>query len=102
MSHVYVARVDHSVVSLHDGGNIFEVHGNQTLTCTLPVNLSDPPSPRCKEPGKAYFHPDAESLQLPEVAPDPRLFVIYGDGEAEELVTARTREEILRSARDDP
>lgn len=104
MSSVYTARVDQSILSLHDSDeNVFEVHGNQTLKCTLPVDIGeDTPSPRCRVPGKAYVHPGAEHLQLPSVAPDPRLFVIYGDGEAEELVTARLGDEILRSARHDP
>lgn len=104
VSRVYTARVDQSCLSLCDcDENVFEVHGDQTLGCILAVKLGDDaPSPRCKEPGKAYVHPDADYFQLPGRAPDPRLFAIYGDGEAEELLTTREAHDLLRLAREDP
>ena len=56
-------------------------------------------SPRCKQPFRPFKHPDASFLPLPSEAPKPRLFVVYGDGEAEELLLRSDFEEAMRLAR---
>lgn len=100
---VYVAQVDWDRVKLRDhDANYFEVRGDQTVDMKLSVSMGDDfPSPRCTEPNKPFRHPDASFLPLPEEAPAPRLFVVYGDGEAEELLSARNVNESLRLARQD-
>lgn len=55
-------------------------------------------SPRCEKACTLYPHPDAEFLPLPDSAPPPRLFVVYGDGEAEELLPARVVRDALNLA----
>eukprot|EP00929_Paragymnodinium_shiwhaense_P090406 TRINITY_DN5059_c0_g1_i1.p1 TRINITY_DN5059_c0_g1~~TRINITY_DN5059_c0_g1_i1.p1 ORF type:complete len:1513 (-),score=421.00 TRINITY_DN5059_c0_g1_i1:122-4660(-) len=97
---VYTAHLDEDKISLKDReGNSFDVMGDQTVACKLAVSMGDDfPSPRCVVPGVPYKHPDADFLPVPENAPDPRLFVIYGDGEAEELLLSRDVGELTRLA----
>ncbi|CAJ1347665.1 unnamed protein product [Effrenium voratum] len=101
---VYVAQVDYDRIFLRDDdGNYFEVQGDQSLDFKLSVSMGDDfASPRCVCPQKPFKHPDASFLPLPEEAPPPRLFVVYGDGEAEELLLPRDVEEALRLAKQDP
>lgn len=101
---VYVAQVDYDRVYLRDeSGNYFEVRGDQSVDFKLVVSMGDDfASPRCVLPQMPFKHPDASFLPLPEEAPPPRLFVVYGDGEAEELLLPRDVEETLRLAKQDP
>lgn len=101
---VYLAQVDYDRIYLRDDdGNHFEVKGDQSLDFKLSVSMGDDfASPRCVVPQKPFKHPDASFLPLPEEAPQPRLFVVWGDGEAEELLLRRDYEEAMRLARKDP
>jgi hypothetical protein len=92
-----------NVIKLGDeDGNFYEVHGDQTVDCKLAVSMGDAyQSPRCSKQGLPYRHPHAAFLPLPEDVPDPRLLVVYGDGEAEELLLTRDAEEALRLAKQD-
>lgn len=101
---VYLAQVDYDRIYLRDDdGNHFEVKGDQSLDFKLSVSMGDDfASPRCVVPKRPFKHPDASFLPLPEEAPQPRLFVVYGDGEAEELLLRRDFEEAMRLARKDP
>eukprot|EP00747_Dinoflagellata_sp_TGD_P090639 gnl/TRDRNA2_/TRDRNA2_164771_c3_seq1.p1 gnl/TRDRNA2_/TRDRNA2_164771_c3~~gnl/TRDRNA2_/TRDRNA2_164771_c3_seq1.p1 ORF type:complete len:637 (-),score=114.95 gnl/TRDRNA2_/TRDRNA2_164771_c3_seq1:79-1881(-) len=101
---LYSAHCDGNNIQLADtDGNTFEVTGEQTVAFTLAVSMGDDfLSPRCVKPGQPYKHPDASFLPMPEDAPAPRLFVVYGDGEAEELLVARDVEKALRLADKDP
>jgi len=101
---VCVAEVDYDRVYLRDeSGNYFEVRGDQSVDFKLVVSMGDDfASPRCVHPQMPFKHPDASFLPLPEEAPPPRLFVVYGDGEAEELLLPRDVEETLRLAKQDP
>ncbi|CAK9117780.1 unnamed protein product [Durusdinium trenchii] len=101
---VYMAQVDYDRIYLRDDdGNHFEVKGDQSLDFKLSVSMGDDfASPRCVCPQKPFKHPDASFLPLPEQAPQPRLFIVYGDGEAEELLVRRDFEEAIRLARKDP
>jgi len=98
---VYVAHLDEDSLRMRDpSGNAFEVHGDHTVSFKLAVSMGDDfPSPRCVVAGRPYGHPDAKYLPLPEEAPSPRLFVVAGNGEAEELLPVRSGaapEELLR------
>lgn len=101
---VYLANIEADKICMRDNdGNSFEVRGDQTVDFTLAVSMGDDfMSPRCILPKQPYKHPDASFLPLPEDAPAPRLFVVYGDGEAEELHVPRDVAEALRLARKDP
>eukprot|EP00930_Biecheleria_cincta_P042054 TRINITY_DN28926_c0_g2_i1.p1 TRINITY_DN28926_c0_g2~~TRINITY_DN28926_c0_g2_i1.p1 ORF type:complete len:1643 (+),score=351.39 TRINITY_DN28926_c0_g2_i1:129-5057(+) len=101
---VYVAQVDWDRAKIRDDdGNYFELRGDQTVDFKLSVSMGDDfASPRCTVPNKPFHHPDISFLPLPEEAPTPRLFVVYGDGEAEELISSKNVEELLRLARQDP
>jgi len=101
---VYVAHVDMDRITMRDDdGNVFEINGDQTVDFKLSVSMGDDfASPRCTLPKTPFKHPDASFLPLPEEAPPPRLFIIYGDGEAEELLLTRDVKEALRLARNNP
>lgn len=64
--------------------------------------LPPPASPRCRDAGKAYRWNGTELLKAPEMCHPPRLFVIYGDGEAEELIEADDARRLLAEAEEDP
>eukprot|EP00927_Polykrikos_kofoidii_P077950 TRINITY_DN74830_c0_g1_i1.p1 TRINITY_DN74830_c0_g1~~TRINITY_DN74830_c0_g1_i1.p1 ORF type:complete len:1500 (+),score=349.88 TRINITY_DN74830_c0_g1_i1:71-4570(+) len=97
---VYSARVDKDTLGITDrDGNSFTVHGDQTVRVQLSGSRGDDfASPRCVMPGLPYKHPDAEFLPLPESPLEPLLFVVYGDGEAEEVMPTREAREALRLA----
>jgi hypothetical protein len=100
---VFTAHLDEDRISIRDRSqNLFEVLGDQTVRVKLAVSMGDDfKSPRCTKPGQPYKHPDAEFLPVPERAPEPRLFAVYGDGDAEELLLTRDAHELLRLARAD-
>merc|ERR1719159_1461475 len=97
---MYVARCDQNCIDMTDPeGNYFKLKGDQSLSFTLAVSMGDElESPRCTEPGVPYKHPHVSFLPLPEDVPPPRLLVVYGDGEAEELVLPRDVQEAMRTA----
>jgi len=98
-----VSLTENNINMRDDDGNVFEVRGDQTVDCKLAVSMGDDyKSPRCSLPGKTYKHPHAEFLPLPEDVPEPRLFIVYGDGESEELLLTRDALEALRLAKADP
>lgn len=103
-SGVYVAHLDGDSIQMRDSsGNAFQVRGEQSVGFKLAVSMGDDfPSPRCKVPGQPYGHPDAKYLPLPEQTPPPRLFVVSGSGDAEELLSVREAQEALRLAEGDP
>lgn len=98
-----MAQVDYDRIYLRDDdGNHFEVQGDQSLDFKLSVSMGDDfASPRCTRPRRPFKHPDASFLPLPSQAPQPRLFVVYGDGEGEELLLRSDFEEAMRLARKD-
>jgi hypothetical protein len=53
-------------------------------------------------PGAAYKALNIEEEPAPLDALPPRLFVIYGNGDAEELIEESTALEALRAAKSDP
>lgn len=99
----YVAHLNGDSITVKDQeGNTFEVRGDQTVDATLAVSMGNAiTSPRAKKAGTPYLHPDASFLKVPDDAPEPRLFAVYGDGEAEELLPeARVREALRLSKLD--
>eukprot|EP00930_Biecheleria_cincta_P044938 TRINITY_DN30967_c0_g1_i1.p1 TRINITY_DN30967_c0_g1~~TRINITY_DN30967_c0_g1_i1.p1 ORF type:complete len:1572 (+),score=357.35 TRINITY_DN30967_c0_g1_i1:89-4804(+) len=83
-------------------GDAFVIDGNQKLTTpTLPGGVDAPLSPRCIKGNKAYCLP-VEDATLPEPVPPPRLFVVHGNGDAEEVLPAARAHELLQAAQDDP
>jgi hypothetical protein len=101
---MYTAICTENIIKLLDeDGNSFEVRGDQSVDCKLAVSMGDDyHSPRCNKPNTAFRHPHAPFLPLPEDVPEPRLFVVYGDGEAEELLLTRDAQEAIRLAKLDP
>jgi len=100
---VFTAHLDEDRISIRDKAqNLFEVFGDQTVKVKLSVSMGDDfASPRCTKPGQPYKHPDADFLPIPERAPEPRLFAVYGDGDAEELLLTRDAHEIISLAKAD-
>jgi len=95
--------IDGCIRMSDEDGNSFEISRDQSVDCKLAVSMGDEyKSPRCHKPNTPYLHPHASFLPLPEEVPDPRLFVVYGDGEAEELMITRDAEEAIRLAKLDP
>lgn len=95
-------------------GILFEIRGDQTLEVTggdIPVSgnvargmdmVAPGGSPRCSMPDTAYMALGMEDMPLTSNVPPPRLFVIYGEGDAEELLTESDAAEVLRAARAEP
>lgn len=101
---LYTAFCTRDMMCFSDAeGDFFEVRGDQTVDGKVADSSGDKcKSPRCKKSGTPAQHPQAASLPLPEDVPEPRLFVVYGDGEAEELLITRNAAESLRLAKLDP
>jgi len=101
----YVAHCHSNELRLDDSeGNNFIVRGDNTLQVELAVSISgeeETASPRCEQSMVPYKHPDSAFLPLPTATPEPRLFVVYGDGEGEEILSPGTVAEIMRMARSD-
>eukprot|EP00746_Dinoflagellata_sp_MGD_P125940 gnl/MRDRNA2_/MRDRNA2_60853_c0_seq1.p1 gnl/MRDRNA2_/MRDRNA2_60853_c0~~gnl/MRDRNA2_/MRDRNA2_60853_c0_seq1.p1 ORF type:complete len:2005 (+),score=521.56 gnl/MRDRNA2_/MRDRNA2_60853_c0_seq1:84-6098(+) len=102
-SGMYVAKCDKNCIEMTDPeGNYFRLGGDQCLSFMLAVSMGDElREPKCIEAGVPYKHPDIAFLPLPEDVPPPRLIVVYGDGEAEELVMPRVVQEAVRTAKAD-
>jgi hypothetical protein len=102
-SGMYVAKCDQNCIEMTDPeGNYFRLGGDQCLSFMLAVSMGDElREPKCIEAGVPYKHPDIAFLPLPEDVPPPRLLVVYGDGEAEELVMPRVVQEAIRTAKAD-
>lgn len=83
----------------------FTLHIDQSLDVPEPRQLSTSSqelySPRCPTTGMGYRWPGTE-FSAPRSAPPPRLFVIYGDGEAEELLEASVVQKLLADFNDNP
>merc|ERR1719408_232493 len=87
-------------------GQEFVLLGDQTLSVNgirpaRPETQVRPGSPRCYMPGIAYRVPGMEDEPAPSCALAPRLFVIYGNGDAEELLAESDALEVLKAARAD-
>jgi hypothetical protein len=103
----YVAHCDADCLSLSDAiGGKYELHGDQTLsTVSLTAEVGDAgvlQSPRCLSSEHACAAPGTERLDTPAQGPPPRLFMIYGDGRAEEMLSADAAQALLSAAQDDP
>merc|ERR1719221_143681 len=86
----------------------FVLRGDQSLTIsgnsvptTDGVIADRGSSPRCTDASKAYRLPGAESLFQPQVVPPPRLFVIYGTGDAVEFVSEADGEAAIQAPHED-
>ncbi|CAD7930868.1 unnamed protein product [Amoebophrya sp. A25] len=83
--------------------NKFCLNGDQTVDFQLAVSMSEDgkfEEPKCAKPLQQYCHPEAAFLPVPPTAPPPRLFVIYADGEAEELVEKKNVDEAFFAVKD--
>lgn len=102
-SGIYTAFCSQDMIGLTDNdGNFFEVRGDQSANSKLVNGMSgECNSPRCTKPSIPFQHPNAVSCPVPDDAPQPRLFVVYGDGEAEELLVSRDATEAMRIAKSD-
>jgi len=105
---VYKALCHEGKLCLRDTkGTDFVLRGDQSLVIngsfrSMPGDEDAPPqSPRCLTQGQAYRLPGAESFFQPEVVPPPRLFVVYGSGEAEELLSKADAEALVQAAEED-
>jgi len=104
-----VAQCAEAKLSLRDpNGQEFVLLGDQTLS-NVGVGHSwasgaagEPTSPRCFMPAVAYRIPGLEEAAPPADALPPRLFIIYGNGEAEELISESDGLEALQVAKSDP
>jgi hypothetical protein len=97
----YVAQCSDGSLTLQDPeGQQFVLTGDQRL-CAAPDQESEPGSPRCLVPDQAYKVPGLEELPPPEEALPPRLFVVYGNGDAEELIAEADAVHILNTAKAD-
>merc|ERR1712176_276316 len=89
----------------------YTISGDQNISChheASPLHDSsmmddEVGTPRCLTSLKAYPDPraDAERIGLPET-PMPRLFIIHGNGDAEELISTAMGHKILENAAQDP
>jgi len=100
----YWALLDGDKICMRDAeGTEVEVGGDRTVRCKVPG--TDPETcrtPRCRVPATAYGCPEVASLPQPEGIMQPRLLVVYGDGEAEELLSVSVARGLLRRAGGDP
>jgi len=103
MTPAYVASCSEGrLMTQSADGMLFEVHGDQTLAVSGGPAGAAPESPRCSMPDTAYMTPGMEEVPPPGSGPPPRLFVIYGQGDAEELLTESDVGEALRAAQAEP
>jgi len=89
-------------LSLRAGGSMwdqFKLSSDQTLEAQAEEGGTG--EPRCERGNKAYPVPELDAA-LEDTPPPPRLFIVHGNGEAEELLPAAQAEEILQVAQDDP
>jgi len=90
----YVADCKEGTLTLSTEQGDFVLHADQTLE----VPGTGGESPRCQRANKAY----SESLEAESPsARNPRLFVVHGCGEAEELLSANEATQILEAAKED-
>jgi len=108
LKNLYTAHCHHDKITVTDSnGSTFDVYGNQSAT-VAPAGVEEAAvplqSPRCLKPSKAYGleNVDGQLDSHPKGLPEPRLFVVYGDGEAEELLLTKDVKEVLRLAKADP
>lgn len=92
----YVADCREGKLVLCGAKGDFVLHADQTLE--VPVSTGGASSPRCQEANKAYDLA-LEGLEPPPLSRAPRLFVLHGNGEAEELLGEAEAKQILEAAR---
>jgi hypothetical protein len=102
---VYTANCAQDLLTTIDAeGNVVEITSSYA-DVKLAVSISGDDqlqSPRCEHIETPYLHPDVSFLPLPVNFPEPKLFVVYGDGRAEEFLSAERARDILTSASADP
>lgn len=79
-------------------GGEFELLWDQTILTRPAEGFIQPPSPRCAAAGKAYGAPNLSGTAPPADYLEPRLFLVYGNGEAEELLRAAEANAVLEAA----
>eukprot|EP00438_Fugacium_kawagutii_P017805 Skav208279 [mRNA] locus=scaffold1802:139215:163772:+ [translate_table: standard] len=93
----YIADCRQGKLSLSTDAGNFVLHADQSLE----VPSGGPgESPRCSLANKAYYLDENESVVGPSVR-KPRLFVVHGNGEAEELLSSSDANAILEAAKAD-
>jgi len=98
----YAAQCAKGCLSLQDDDRQqYVLRCDQTLAVTMEGNDA-PRSPRCTLPEQAYSSLGTEERPSPQQALPPRLFVVYGNGDAEELLSDTAALEILNTAKADP
>jgi len=99
----YVAHCAEGRLCLRDlEGQEFVLLGDQTLSVVGASPGPEPSSPRCHLPVVAYAIPGMEEAPPPAEALPPRLFVIYGTGDAEEVIAGSDAIQALQAADADP
>lgn len=88
----YIADCREGKLQLSTGSGDFILHADQTLEVS-----GTGASPRCELANKAYL----EENDTPSAPRKPRLFIVHGNGEAEELLSAQEATEILEAAKAD-
>ncbi|CAD7948053.1 unnamed protein product [Amoebophrya sp. A120] len=84
--------------------NKFYLKSDQTVDFQLAVSMNEDGTfeqPKCEVAMKQYCHPDAAFLPVPPTCPAARLFVVYSDGEAEELVERASVDSAFNAVKDD-
>jgi len=93
------------------GGVNYKVLSDQSVRIMDPAlqvpGVDADMSPRCSEQARPVLAPALEKLEQPWAGSDrafapPRLFVVYGDGSAEEFHSREYAEDLLATARNDP
>lgn len=101
----YTANLQCAHLTLIDNErNRFVLRGDQTVDYKLAVSMNDEgfvsANPACAFPMLEYMHPDAPFLPVPSGKIPPRLFLIYPDGEAEELLESSSVESAFAEVAD--
>ena len=99
---VYVGLANENKVQLiDDERNAFVLSGDQEVEFKLAVSMRDESEkltdPSCSNSMQQYLHPDASFLQVPATSPEPRLFIVYNDGEAEEVLHSGVVDDFFQS-----
>jgi len=79
-----------------------EVSGQSEVSLSVPGMPLTAEAPACIEPMKGYCLQEARALPPPETYRPARLFVIYNNGEAEELLQEQVVRDCLKRAEEDP
>lgn len=90
----YVAHCSEGILRLATNTSSVELHADQTVSAKWPqtksVRMEEPGSPRCSVAGMGFTLGSATELHSD--TPPPRLFMVHGDGDAEEFLTPAARQ----------